>query len=262
MKKNKVLIVCVDYFSEVETRSYIKKVKDIAEYVDIVVVCNSGLIDFSRNYNHGVYAYDFNHNLGYMEAAHQGLKMYLKENSMPDWIILSNTDIDFPNADIFDRLRLDLRLDSVIAPDIVTLDGIHQNPFLKKRPSFAKIKFLTIIYSSSILNKIYSLLSLLRKKKFFGTMDGLGSDIYAPHGSFIMFGRDYFTVSPTLEHPTFLYGEELHIAERARLKSMRIIYDKDYSIMHREHVTTSKIPGFSKAKIMRDSLLAILKEYY
>lgn len=260
MDKNKILIICVDYFSEVETRSYIKKVKDIAEYVDVVVVCNSGLI--SVNYTDGVYVYDLNDNLGYMEAAHQGLNMYLKQNPMPDWIILSNTDIDFPNPDIFDRLRLDSRLDCVIAPDIVTLEGIHQNPFLKKRPSFTKIKFLTIVYGSSILNKIYSSLSLLRRNKCFRSVEMAGESIYAPHGSFVMFGRDYFTVSPTLEHPTFLYGEELHIAERARLKSMRVIYDKDYSIMHREHVTTSKIPSFSKAKIMRDSLLAILKEYY
>ncbi|WP_152565419.1 hypothetical protein [Aeromonas media] len=264
MQEAKVLVVCVDYFSHVETRAYIKRIKSLPKStsVDIVVVCNSGFVDFNSDGMSGVYVYDFNYNLGYMEAAHKGIQRYLETNVMPSWIILSNTDIEFPDSSFFEKLKLDSRLNNIIAPDIVTLDKVHQNPFLINRPSSIKLKILTIIYSCFILNEFYSFFSTLRKKYFMVNRSVPSCGIYAPHGSFIIFGRDYFLNSPTLEHPTFLYGEELHIAERARLKSMKVIYDNAYNIKHNEHVTTSKISNFEKAKIMKRSLVTILKEYY
>jgi hypothetical protein len=66
--------------------------------------------------------------------------------------------------------------------------------------------------------------------------------IYAPHGSFIVFSREYFDRGGTLAHVPFLYGEEIMVAETARRLNLAVVYDPGFQIKHVEHSTTGKNP--------------------
>src|SRR5262249_2176510 len=67
--------------------------------------------------------------------------------------------------------------------------------------------------------------------------------IYAPHGSFIAFRRTYFERGGSLNHPVFLFGEEIFVAETARRLGLTISYDRRLEVIHREHKSTGYFPS-------------------
>jgi len=262
----KILILCVDYNSAIDTIGFINSVLNMHSVIEVVLILNSGKTNFPENFfnKKRLHVYDYGSNLGYMQAASEGLKSYLKSNELPDWIILSNTDISFPDKNFFDRLSEDTRQEFIIAPDIVSYDGAHQNPFLKKRLARKKLFFLTKVNSCSLVSALYNLLAKIkiRCKMIKGIKTPESSFIYAPHGSFIIIGSHYFTSGETLDHPAFLYGEELLIAERALRSGISTFYDSSYQVIHAEHVATGKMSNSFRAKSLRDSLNSIIRDFY
>ncbi|QXB22141.1 hypothetical protein [Lelliottia amnigena] len=263
MKKN-IVVICIDYHSHDESTDYIKNILEKNSRVNVILVCNSGKEKFDDEFlsHNRLHVYDFGKNLGYMQAAHLGLSEYVKSNGVPDWTILSNTDITLEADSFFSILECDNRTDSIIAPEIISIDGYHQNPFLIYRPSLRKLNFLKLVYSNPITFNLYSKLSNLKlkfKKRQCGKKPGL---IYASHGSFIIIGQYFFKSGLSLEHPMFLYGEELLLAERARTKNINTIYDPGYKVLHHEHIATGKLASSFKAKCLHDSIDCVIKNYY
>lgn len=69
-------------------------------------------------------------NLGYFRGLNTGIRALRQAHPDLGWIIIGNNDLVFP-TDLVDRMadRADtLGRYAVIAPNIVTLDGLHQNP--------------------------------------------------------------------------------------------------------------------------------------
>lgn len=264
--RKEVLLICVDYFSYRETVEYVNTILKTDSHVKIILVCNSGRDEFPKDFINGgprLCIYDFGKNLGYMQAAHLGLLEYLKSNPLPDWIILSNTDISFHANDFFETLSHDPRTGSILAPDIISSDGYHQNPFLSYRPSGKKLRFLRLIYSSPFIFKLYSFAANIKAKLLKSkNVKITKKPIYAPHGSFVIIGSGYFQAGCTLEHPTFLYGEELFIAERARENNIPVMFEPAYKIYHAEHVVTGKLGGKSKAGYLKESITYFFNKYY
>jgi GT2 family glycosyltransferase len=262
----KILIICVDFNSAKDTKTFINSVLSMDSFVEVTLILNSGNENFSEDFltKERLHVFDYGKNLGYMQGASEGLKSYLVDHALPDWIILSNTDIDFPERDFFVKLANDNRNNCIIAPEVISADGVPQNPFLEKRISEKKLKFLIKVNSNAIISGIYATMAKIKSKfKFFHTSNVSASSlIYAPHGAFIIISSEYFKSGESLDHPAFLYGEELLIAERAARSGITIHYDKGYSVLHAEHVATGKMPGAFRAKSLRDSLAAVLKEFY
>lgn len=262
-----ILLICVDYHSTQETTNFIDCLQRMPGKPEVILVCNSGSQQFDAlKSKANIHIFDFERNAGYMHGAYLGYKAYIEKNDVPDWVILSNTDISFPEQDFWLKLGADERNDSIIAPDIISADGVHQNPFARTRLPASKLKFLKRIYSNVISFKLYELFSNLKKAFIKKTPSSESQshniEIYAPHGSFIIIGGEYFKRGGSLEHPNFLYGEELFIAERARQRNIKIFYDRSYKIMHAEHVATGKMGSTFKAQCLKDSLSTILKEFY
>lgn len=260
-----LVVICIDYNSCDETRTYISTLLEMNSYIHVILVCNSGKEKFSKSFlsKNRLYVYDFGENLGYMNAACMGFKEYLKKNTIPDWVVLSNTDITFASKDFFTVLGNDNRLNCIIAPEIISADGVYQNPFLCRRPTKIKMYLLRFIYSFTFLFKCYSLLSRLKTSLICKNkkIDDVRL-IYAAHGSFIIISGDCFKSKFTLEHPAFLYGEELILAERSRLNNIATIFDPKYKIIHHEHVSTGKLASRFKAECLKNSISCVIKDYY
>jgi len=70
-----------------------------------------------------------------------------------------------------------------------------------------------------------------------------GAEIYAPHGSFMILGASYFQKGGNLRHGTFLYAEEILVAETARDLGLRIRYVPALEVRHAEHASVSASPN-------------------
>ena len=61
------------------------------------------------------------------------------------------------------------------------------------------------------------------------------SEIYAPHGSFILFSRKAAELlSPVFDEEVFLFAEEHLLAWRAAQRNIPIIYSPAISVLHKE----------------------------
>jgi hypothetical protein len=155
----------------------------------------------------------------------------------------------------------------VIAPAIVSIaDGFDQNPKYESRLSAAKLRRLERIYSNGLLFSAYGVAG--RAKELFAShrrngsrSAGLPRPIYAPHGAMFVFTDiPFFRALPP--YPCFLFGEELFVAEEARLAGVPVIYRPELRVHDVRHAAVSALPRSRLRSLMRESVVHILAEYY
>ena len=213
-------------------------------------------------------------NLGYFGGAAYGLDQYLIDAPLPDWVIVSNPDIVIDDPQFFERLKA-FHVDTscaVVAPSIFSnLTGDDQNPFMTGRPSRQMMAFRERIARSFFVFNGYELLSHLKRgmrglfkksKTALGRKNTAPRTIYAPHGSFFIFKRDFFEAGGHLNYAPFLYYEENFIAEAARQLNLPVLYDPRLHVTHQEHASTGFFKSRHLVNIIHDARAYFLKEYY
>lgn len=187
-------------------------------------------------------------NLGYFGAAHFAFCQYRAERPCPEWTIVANTDIVFDGDDFIQRLVTGHALcqHAVVAPRVLSLrDGRDQNPFSSTRPSKIRVYVQALVVQVAVGHWLHDRLSVLIRtvrrlcRRTRTTMGGL-KEIYAAHGAFLVLHRSFFENGGTLDHGTFLYGEEISIAEQVRERNLRMCYDRTLAVYHAEHQTTGR----------------------
>ncbi len=86
--------------------------------------------------------------------------------------------------------------------------------------------------------------------------------IYAVHGSFIAIKKDYFEKGGSLRYGSFLYGEEIFLAEETRRIGLKTGVLSSICVMHNEHITTGKIKGKRHMHYLNESLRFLQKTYF
>lgn len=205
--------------------------------------------------NHAGVHFEIMHdNPGYFGAARLALEAVWK-NRLPDWVIVSNVDIRLPQVDLLARIAELPTGFGVIAPRIVSGNtGLDQNPFMRRRPSKFRSFLNRIIPRVQLL--YWMLLAqchvkrairsrILRSKRFAPPAKPAGesTNIYAPHGSFILFNREYFERGGNLRSGAFMYGEEIFVAETCRRIGLNVTYLPALEVLHDEHVSTAGNPA-------------------
>ena len=281
-----VLVTCVNYHNERETEAFIGKLGEqrIPGTLSTVVVnCNeAGDPDLSFIAGvPGVEVASPGRNLGYFGGAAYGLRRYLEDNPLPDWVVVSNTDIAFPDRDFFGRLlALYPEGAGVVAPSIHSnLSSRDQNPYMARRPPAARMHFYKWIFRFYPVYTAYHALSLARGK-LLSVVPGVTSgnapgdagaaggprssprSIYAPHGSFVLFHRRYFEAGGNLDHGAFLFGEEVFVAETARRLGLPVEYDPRLALLHREHATTGLFKNRKVARFQWEASAYCAEEFF
>ncbi len=193
-------------------------------------------------------------NLGYFAGAAYGLEVFLRTHPMPDWVIVSNVDIRFATSDFFATLRsYEAGQDvGILAPAIRSdFTGKNQNPFIRHRPWRGVVGAYEWVCKNRLLVSCYRLFSLTKTtvRSLFTADDGhvLWGDslqptpVYAPHGSCIIFHKNYFAHGGHLNYSAFLFGEELFVAEMARQMNLHVVYEPRLRIHHQDHVSTGLV---------------------
>jgi GT2 family glycosyltransferase len=192
-------------------------------------------------------------NLGYFGAAHYIVNNLWKEQ-LPDWVIVSNADIRLPESNFFLRIAdCSPKISAVIAPRIVsTQTGLDQNPFHKCRPSAFRVNLNRIIPRSLPLFWLMqtqcsirrAIRSWLRAPRSIAKTSS--SNIYAPHGAFVIFNEQYFRRGGNLACGAFLFAEELFVAETCRRLGLRVTYLPSLEVLHDEHISTATNPAIRR----------------
>jgi GT2 family glycosyltransferase len=207
-------------------------------------------------------------NLGYLNGAKFGFDFYCQSNPIPGHTILCNTDIAFEDEHFLEKLIREPNNKNVevIGPSIIsTLTFHHQNPMYKERLNMKKIKQLLFIYSYYPIYVIYQLgayFKRLTKKLSHKDDKQTSGSVYAVHGSFLIFTKSFFDKGNTLKFPSFLYAEELFIAEQCLKNNSKIYYNSDLNIFHKEHATSRFIKNRKHVEWLKQSLNYIYHSYY
>jgi GT2 family glycosyltransferase len=189
-----------------------------------------------------------NNNFGYFKGLNVGIK-HLRDNFRNvNHIVVGNNDIIFPdnfidilinNKNIFDNY-------AVISPDIITLDGGHQNPHVLKRISQIR-EFIWdcyyLNYRMAIMIKyVANVTSKFTKMKDYQEHNN-AQVIYLGYGACYILGPIFFQNYDLLWDPTFLLGEEAFFSEQLKRKNLQIYYYPKLIVKHHDHVSINKISG-------------------
>lgn len=187
-------------------------------------------------------------NVGYFKGLNVGIR-HLRSNYLDiNHVIIGNNDLLFP-SNYFDKLIINLSKFNnyaVISPDIVTLDGIHQNPHVIKQIGFIREVIYDLYYYNyylSVTIRIFAKLTNLFTDRRDEEQYEIAQEIYQGHGSCYILGPIFFENYDELWAPSFLMGEEYFLSKMLSDKGLNILYEPTISVTHCCHVAMGKVPN-------------------
>ena len=212
-------------------------------------------------------------NLGFAKGNNVGFEFAKKEFSL-DALAVINNDI-YINDKNFEAEILKFMSDNYVdvsGPDIITLNGNHQNPLLLTNYSNKYIKksiFLNKMKMFFLKSNFFFRLYCKRKENKGPLIKDKKDTIFdcVLHGACVVFSRHYIENEDFAFLPiTFMYNEELILDDYLKYKNYKTGYCSETSVSHLEGASTSKSHSIKKDKIlfrfknMTCSLKAQLKE--
>jgi len=265
-KSIKFALVILHYLVLKDTEELLDRIiqSDVSERLNIYVVdngSNNGTGEaLYRRYSKfkNIRVLILSENLGFAKGNNVGIKKALDDGN--DFIICSNNDVilditeDFLNR-VVDVYKND-NLIALIGPNIINLNGSKQNPVVWSRPDYDRMMFkLKFIYETKLGKLFYYAKHLMMDKLLYfrnHVCEDKGSGyVYALHGSFLIFTPTFFRYFGGFDEGTFLYCEEIILAEMIYRKNLKAFYDEDIFVTHKEDVSTDfylKRSNLSKLK--------------
>jgi GT2 family glycosyltransferase len=208
-------------------------------------------------------------NRGYFGAAKFAYDHYLGQGyELPDWTIVCNHVVVINDQEFLLKLSSeDWRSAGVLAPRVRLAEtGTDQNPFMLNPPGRWR-RFTMRFYSSCYpLGRLWDWLS--RQKRSLHKVFSSGTpppeiprQIYAAHGSFLIFSRSYFMAGGLFDESLFLFGEEIAVAETCRKLGLKVLYAPGLQVLHDEHSSVG--PGMSRTAYQyhRQSVRHLFSKY-
>ena len=182
-------------------------------------------------------------NLGYFGGLSRGLAQRPQEHSR--FVVLCNNDLEFDPS--FCRELLALAKDPrafAICPDVVTLDGKHQNPHLLERVRvFRRFQF-DLFFSHFYVACVLSFIRRLFLRLSVATLPSIQErrEIHMGIGACYVLTENYFSHFDNLDCPVFLYGEEVFMSAQIHSKGGVLIYEPRLRVNHAGRAALSRIP--------------------
>jgi GT2 family glycosyltransferase len=251
----KIGYVCTNYNNSADTREAVCSLwRNGGDEYRIVVVdnnSNSENVEALKNI-----ASEFRHvelilnkdNVGYFKGLNMGIRHLRARQPDINIMVIGNNDLVFP-GDFATSLRGRLATFekyAVVSPDILTLDGVHQNPHV-----ISKIgKFREFIYNLYYAN--YYLAIAIRKVARLSrgftdrpdeTHHEVAQEIYQGYGACYVLGPEFFRHFEELWAPTFLMHEEYFLSKQLSDKGLSVYYEPSIKVQHRCHGAMATITG-------------------
>ncbi|MES3013528.1 MAG: glycosyltransferase, partial [Pseudomonadota bacterium] len=197
-------------------------------------------------------------NVGYFAGLNMGLEAVGRLHPGIGWVVAGNNDLEFPE-DFCDRVQqaqATFAAHAVISPDIVTLDGEHQNPHVISDISPVREIFYDLYYSNYYIGQaIYRLAKLFPKATRRGDEDQwqTARPIYQGHGSCYLLTPKFFERYGTLWAPTFMMAEEVFLSLQLKKGGEQVYYSPAVRVTHRWHGSLQSVPGRRRWDMARDA---------
>ncbi|MDZ4257985.1 MAG: glycosyltransferase [Gemmatimonadales bacterium] len=208
-------------------------------------------------------------NVGYFPGLNIGIAHLRTRFPALLHMAVGNNDLIFPpdfvavverHKDIFDVW-------AVVAPDLVTPEGVHQNPHVLA--SIGRVrKWIWDVYFSSYGAARSVKLGARLTRRFTARKENAGDSEYytSPgpieqgYGACYLLGPIFFRHFRRLCAPTFMMQEEFFLAEQLRRIDQMVYYDPRFVVQHHGHATTDTLPSRRHWEISRDAH-AVYKRY-
>ena len=206
-------------------------------------------------------------NPGYLPAA---LKtVYSEDYASYDYIIISNVDVTLDDTFLTALRDLKADADAVwIAPFIWSPSEQRDvNPKILERYTKKRLRLLRLLFACPPLYYLYTR-TLYRRKVSKSEECGVRSEdykyknIYAGHGSFMIFRPDIFLQEPKLDYPVFLFCEEIYMAEMALRIGKKVTHCPSVKVWDKEHASTGLMNLWRYCKYNHDALSYIIRTFY
>jgi GT2 family glycosyltransferase len=202
-------------------------------------------------------------NPGYLEGALTALSAHVDRiGFLPEWVVLTNTDLTLIPDDIARVLVAhgDADLPIVLAPRI-TEGSVEMNPHLREAHPFWRHALNRVLTGLTPLAYSYLCLSYLKgraRARWFAQSKGsrplarTGELMYSPYGAMVIFSRGFFR-RVAVPRSVPLFAEEFAIAEAARRAKVPIVYEPRIHVEHAPHSTTGRRVSLARAALIREA---------
>ena len=75
----------------------------------------------------------------------------------------------------------------------------------------------------------------------------------AGHGAFVVLSHHYFEAGGSLDYKSFLFGEEIFLAESCRDLGLSVLYDDSLTVIHQEHASRDLLKSRQTARLEGES---------
>lgn len=284
MRTGECALVVLHYRTTGETVAFLQSVNEYRPGLRVLVVDNGSpendLETLMPQFPSTIGLLRLPENVGFAGGLNAGI-MKLREEGYPI-VICSNNDVLFLDRESIDHLTKPLKVQDcpVTGPAILTPKGRNQNPLLKMRPDAERAEKMVQYYgvgriwSRYLLNHfiLSPLKRRFRKKKkpddFFLAQKNSESDqeVYALNGAFFALGPAFFEHYSGLDPHTFLFAEELILAEMVYQIGKKMIYVPTARVFHKEDKTSNLVWGgedsIKPSLYARDSITHWYKKHY
>ncbi|MCU7548493.1 glycosyltransferase [Chitinophagaceae bacterium LB-8] len=197
-------------------------------------------------------------NVGYFKGLNIGIR-YIRDNHPEiECIVVGNNDLLFPPNfynSIFESKEFFLKY-PVISPDIITSDGVHQNPHVIEKISKTREFFYDIYHSNywiaMMILKLAKITKKVTRRKDEDRYEVSG-EIYQGYGACYILTPKFFYLFEELSSPSFLMYEEFFLSKQLLEKGYKIFYEPSISVTHLTHASTNKLPGKLKWEFSKQS---------
>ena len=271
-KKMKIINIVICYKNVSEVIQYAHQFNDYKKAeMELIIVVNKlsseqiNLMNTELKKIDIVYKiYNPEKNLGYLNGLIYGYRKYVEENGEADWIIMSNTDIQFDPCHYYEYVEKRKYGSNVwcVGPAVYSkFRKSYDNPVAIQRRSKKDLKRLITIFKTPFINVFYIFLSDV-KARMFPRDIGKSRNVYEVHGCFFMIRKELGNLLIQNGYPGFLYSEEAYISELVFCNNKKIFYDNQLEIIHLEHSVTGLLQKRKIAKYLSESLQNIFDIFY
>ena len=186
-----------------------------------------------------------NENLGFAKGNNLGIQKALKDGY--ECIIVSNPDIIIKeDSEFLDKIEKSINNDSTIAligPSIINANNMEQNPLIKDRFDekyifnkklffYLRLDLVYYILRVYILYDFINLIKKLNKEKFLHKGETKSQYVYALNGCFLIFTPTFFKYFSGFDPNTFMFCEEIILAEKLYKKKLKSYVNSDIQVLH------------------------------
>ena len=205
-------------------------------------------------------------NLGYFGGLNAGIKWArARQNRFHfDLWIVGNNDLRV-DGDFYESLSASVDIFGkypVISPNIVTLDGTHQNPHVIKSISPFREFVYDIYHLSYPIAKLIVFVARLTRM-FTDRKDELqheySQEIYQGYGACYFLTQLFFENFDYLPNCSFMMYEEFFISKQLSDRGLKLFYEPNLKVLHYCKGSTGLIPGKKMWEFSREGHLKYRK---